>query len=140
MRMTLAAIILTATCCVGIAILLAGCVRRTLTVRTEPEGARGFLNDYEVGTSPVSVDFTWYGDYDVIVRKDGYETLKTHHEIKPPWYQVPPVDFVAELLVPFEIHDEREASFTLRPMEKIDPETLLQDAVELREQAIYGQD
>ena len=140
MRMTLAARILTATCGAAVAILPAGCVRRTLMVRTEPEGARVFLNDHEVGTSPVSVDFTWYGDYDVIVRKDGYETLKTHHEIKPPWYQVPPVDFVAELLVPFEIHDEREASFTLRPMEKIDPETLLQDAVELREQAIYGQD
>jgi len=140
MRMTLAARILTATCSVAFAILPAGCVRRTLMVRTEPEGARVFLNDYEVGTSPVSVDFTWYGDYDVIVRKDGYETLKTHHEIKPPWYQVPPIDFVAEILVPFEIHDEREASFTLRPMAEVDPETLLQDAVELREQAIYGQD
>jgi len=140
MRMTLAARILTATCGAAVAILPAGCVRRTLTVRTEPAGARVFLNDHEVGTSPVSVDFTWYGDYDVIVRMNGYETLKTHHEIKPPWYQVPPIDFVAEILVPFEIHDEREASFTLRPMAEIDPETLLQDAVELREQAIYGQD
>ena len=72
MRMTLAARILTATCGVAFATLPAGCVRRTLMVRTEPEGARVFLNDYEVGTSPVSVDFTWYGDYDVIVRKDGY--------------------------------------------------------------------
>ncbi len=70
-----------------------GCVRRTMTVRTEPEGARVLLNDEFVGTSPLTVDFTWYGDYDVTCRKDGYETLHTHHRIKPPWYQVPPFDF-----------------------------------------------
>jgi len=125
---------------VALAGLLTGCVRRTLLVRTEPPGARVFLNDQEVGTSPVSVDFTWYGDYDVIIRKEGYETLKTSHTLQPPWYQLPLIDFVAEVLVPFTIHDQREAEFTLQPATEIDTAELLKDAEELREQALYGQD
>jgi hypothetical protein len=125
---------------VGLNVLFAGCVRRTLMIRTEPEGARVFLNDKEVGTSPVDVDFTWYGDYDVIVRKDGYETLQTSHNVEPPWYQRPPVDFIADVLVPFTIHDQREANFTLRPAPEVDTAELLQDAQRLREQALYGQD
>src|SRR5437016_11722038 len=39
-----------------------GCVRRTVTVRTDPQGAAVVLNDQHIGTSPVSVDFTWYGE------------------------------------------------------------------------------
>ncbi len=140
MRMTQGVKVASAVCGMLLLIAPVGCVRRTLTVRTEPDGARVFLNDQEVGTSPVSVDFLWYGDYDVIIRKQGYETLKTHHKIDPPWYQIPPMDFVAEILVPFEIHDEREVAFTLQPAEEIDPEALLQDALELREQALYGHD
>ena len=140
MRMTQGVKVASAVCGMLLLIAPVGCVRRTLTVRTEPDGARVFLNDQEVGTSPVSVDFLWYGDYDVIIRKDGYETLKTHHKIDPPWYQIPPIDFVAEILVPFEIHDEREVAFTLQPAEEIDPEALLQDALELRERALYGHD
>ena len=140
MRMTQGVKVASAVCGMLLLIAPVGCVRRTLTVRTEPDGARVFLNDQEVGTSPVSVDFLWYGDYDVIIRKQGYETLKTHHKIDPPWYQIPPMDFVAEILVPFEIHDEREVAFTLQPAEEIDPEALLQDALELRERALYGHD
>ena len=58
----------------GLAILLvaatSGCVRRTIKITTEPPGARVFLNDQEVGRSEVSTDFLWYGDYDVVVRKE----------------------------------------------------------------------
>ena len=88
-----------------------GCVRRTVTINTDPQGARVILNDEEVGTSPVSVDFTWYGDYDVIIRHEAYETLHTHKRIKAPWYQVPPIDFFAEAFVPFTIHDRHEMCF-----------------------------
>jgi hypothetical protein len=48
-----------------------GCVRRRVTITTAPEGASVILNDEEIGTSPVTVDFIWYGDYDVIVRRPG---------------------------------------------------------------------
>ena len=62
---------------VALAVLagLTGCVRRTIRITTEPPHALVYLNDQEIGRSAVTTDFIWYGDYDVIVRKEGYKTL-----------------------------------------------------------------
>lgn len=124
--------------CLAIVGSSTGCVRRTVTVNTDPQGALVHLNDQQIGTSPAKVDFTWYGDYDVVVRKDGYKTLKTNHRLDAPWYQVPPFDFVAEVLTPGWIHDEREMFFELEPAEPIDKEQLVEDAVEVRERTLFG--
>lgn len=83
------------------------CVERTVTINTQPPGATVLLNDQDVGKSPVRVPFTWYGDYDIIVRKEGHQTLKTNQRIDAPWYQYPVIDIFAECLVPFTIRDER---------------------------------
>lgn len=115
-----------------------GCVRRTVTINTAPQGAVVTLNDQQVGTSPVNVDFIWYGDYDVILRKEGYETLQTHYNVKAPWYQVPPVDFVSEVLVPWTITDRREMSFVLEEAKPIDRAELLKSATEFRERTLFG--
>ncbi len=120
--------------------LAGGCVRRTVTIRTDPQGARVVLNDQEVGTSPVSVDFTWYGDYDVVLRREGYETLDTHHRLHAPWYQVPPIDLVAEALVPFTIHDRQEMTFTLEPKREIARGELLEAAREIRERTLFAEE
>ncbi|UCD29030.1 MAG: PEGA domain-containing protein [Planctomycetota bacterium] len=115
-----------------------GCVRRTVTIHTDPQGARIILNDEEVGTSPVSVDFTWYGDYDVTIRHEGYETLHTHQRLNAPWYQIPPIDFFAEAFVPFTIHDRHQMFFTLETRKPIDKTELVGDAVEMRQRTLYG--
>ncbi len=54
--------------------ILSGCVERKLTINTAPPGAMVVLNDEEIGTSPVTVSFEWYGDYNVRVSKEGFET------------------------------------------------------------------
>lgn len=118
--------------------MLTGCVRRTMTITTDPQDARVFLNDEPLGSSPVSVDFTWYGDYDVVIRKEGYETLQTHHRLSPPWYQIPPIDFFAEALLPVTLHDERQISFTLEPAQPIDTAELLDDAEAFRDRTLYA--
>jgi len=118
----------------------AGCVRRIVTINTDPQGARVTLNDEEIGTSPVSVDFLWYGDYDVILHKNGYETLHTHHKLFAPWYQVPPIDFIAEALVPFTIDDRREMFFALEPAKEINREQLLENAAEFRERTLFAEE
>jgi len=84
-----------------------GCIERTVTVNTEPQGATVFLNDQEVGQSPVTVPFTWYGDYDVIVRKNGYKTLRTNHRLHAPWCQLPGIDLFSECLIPFTVRDRQ---------------------------------
>ena len=68
----------------AVLLITAGCVRRTARFTSVPDGARVFLNDREIGRTPATVEFTWYGDYDVVYRLDGYETVKTNVVISPP--------------------------------------------------------
>ena len=117
----------------------AGCVRRTLTIDTDPQGAIVTLNDEEIGATPVSRDFLWYGDYDVVLRKKGYVTLHDHVVVHPPWYQLPPFDFIADVLWPGRIHDQRHASFKLEPWTPPTHDEVVERAMELREKVLTAQ-
>jgi hypothetical protein len=117
-----------------VCILLSGCVERQLTINTEPQGAVVVLNDEEIGTSPVTVSFNWYGDYNVLLRKEGYETLKTHRELKGPWYDKFPFDFFAQLLTPRRMVDTYEWTFELAPRQEIEREELINKAEALKNQ------
>lgn len=86
-----------------------------MTVRTNPPGALLYVDDYEIGTTPVSVSFTYYGTRKIRLVKDGYETLTASQWIPPPWYEVPPIDFFSENFVPGQIRDQRCLDFTLKP-------------------------
>ncbi len=120
------------------ALCLPGCVRRTLTIQTEPQGAVVTLNDEAIGPTPVSRDFIWYGDFDVVLRKDGYETLKAHAEVLPPWYQWPMLDFITDVLWPGEIRDQRRFTFKLVEKKVCAPDELIHRAEALRERATAG--
>ncbi|MCC5829414.1 MAG: PEGA domain-containing protein [Phycisphaeraceae bacterium] len=50
---------------------LGGCVRRTITITSEPSGALVHLNDQEVGRTPLTIGFTHYGVYDVRLTHEG---------------------------------------------------------------------
>jgi len=91
---------------------LAGCAQRTVDITSDPSGALVYLNGDEVGRTPMRYDFTWYSDYDVTLRKDGYETLKTHHKIDPPLLFIPPLDLIGELV---GARDHRHWQFTMQP-------------------------
>lgn len=112
-----------------------GCVERSLTIGSTPNGALVWLNDKEVGRTPVTVPFEWYGDYDIILRKPGFESLKTHRRINAPWYQYAPIDFFAELLIPVTVRDDRTLQFELKPARSADKEKLLDRAFEMRTRA-----
>jgi len=117
-----------------------GCVERTVTIRTEPEGATVLLNNDEVGRTPIRAPFTWYGDYDVTIRKPGYKTLKTHHRIDAPWYQLPGIDIFAECFSSFTIYDRRELPvYTLEPAVASAPEEVIGRAEELRDRALFAE-
>lgn len=123
---------------IALPVLLTGCVRRSMTINTDPQGAQVHLNDQMIGTSPVTTDFTWYGDYDIVIRKEGYETLRTNHRIETPWYELPGIDFISEALVPWTVHDKHEVSFALSPAQPVDPDALLKNANDLRERTLFG--
>jgi hypothetical protein len=114
--------------------VLAGCVERELTINTTPQGALVELNDEQIGISPVTVNFNWYGDYCVRLSKEGYETLSTHRELKGPWYDNFPFDFFAQIVNPNRIIDSYEWTFELSPRQQISKDELIQNANELKNQ------
>lgn len=77
---------------------LPGCIKRTISITSEPSGALVWLNDVEVGRTPLETDFTHFGKYDVRLRLPGYEPLNTTREARAPLYEVPPADAVAEAI------------------------------------------
>lgn len=114
------------------ALTLAGCVERKMQITSEPDGALVYVSDVEVGRTPVTLPFTWYGDYDVILRRDGYETLKTHADINAPWYELPPLDLFSAL-APWTYHDERYLHYELEKLDPPSEEELIERAERLGE-------
>lgn len=100
---------------------LPGCLERTITVTSEPPGAVVWLNNTEVGRTPLTTGFTFYGDYDVRLRKEGYEPIVTHREAKAPIYEQAPLDLVATAL-PMRIRTNRTWHFELEPLPPISEE------------------
>jgi hypothetical protein len=99
-------------------LLTTGCIRRSLTIRTNPPGARVYVNDQLKGESPVTYDFVWYGWYRLTIRKDGFERLDDRRRLGTPFYLWIPLDLAMELL-PLTIHDHRTWSYTLAPAQEL---------------------
>ena len=94
-------------------VLGGGCVERTITVDSDPPGALVYLNNQEAGRTPFTRNFVWYGDYEIQLRKDGYETLDTHRWVIAPIYEWAPLDLVAELALPSRSGTTTTSSFNL---------------------------
>ncbi len=112
--------------------MVGGCVQRRLTIRSNPPGARVYVGDQEIGTTPVSTDFVYYGTRKIRLVKPGFETLVVNQQLPTPWYQIPPLDFVSETLVPGEIRDERVVNFQLVPLQPVPTDQFLSRGEQLR--------
>jgi hypothetical protein len=96
-----------------------------MTVRSNPPGALVYVDDYQIGTTPVSTDFIYYGTRKIRLVKDGYETLTVRQPFPLPWYQVFPLDFVTENIWPWEIRDERVVDLAMMPAAMTPPEEVV---------------
>jgi hypothetical protein len=119
-------------CLAAACLLTSGCVRRRMTIRSFPPGAQVFVDDQEIGTTPCSASFVYYGTRKITVIKDGYKTENVWQTFNAPWYQIPPLDFVTENLLITEIRDERFVDVQLLPEEIVPEQTLLGRARALR--------
>lgn len=109
-----------------------GCVERRINITSEPPGAIVWLNDVEVGRTPVSTGFTFYGTYDVRLNLEGYEPLVTSAEAHAPVYEYPVVDLLA-IAWPGRIVSKVNWHFDLEPAQT-DQAALLERAAGLRTQ------
>ena len=102
---------------------LGGCVERKITFGSAPAGAIVTLNDEEVGRTPCTVPFLWYGDYDIKLRlaknvgtaenpEVKHYYLHTHERAHAPVFQWIGVDLFAEVL-PVKFTDEKYWAFTV---------------------------
>ncbi|MFI4911421.1 MAG: PEGA domain-containing protein [Sedimentisphaeraceae bacterium JB056] len=108
-------------------IVCTGCVERELTIKTLPEGAGVELNDEQVGLSPVTVSFNWYGTYRVRIEKEGYRTLIVNKELERPSNDYFPFDLFRDIFAP-DVIDSYEWSFDLKKYEQTNREQLIERA------------
>lgn len=101
---------------------------------TKPSEAVVWLNDEEVGVTPVTVNFKWYGDYRVRIEKPGYEIMNTHRELERPLHDQPGIDFFAEIW-PGRIVDEFTWEFELKPYQPLSAAELVERAKAMQERA-----
>ena len=92
MRVTVAIILVFAS--------LVGCVKRTISISSNPSGALVWVNDREVGRTPVEFDFLYYGEYDLRLEKEHHEPIMTTRWAKTPVWELPVVDLFAEVVAP----------------------------------------
>jgi hypothetical protein len=121
-----------------LAVAAPGCVRRRMTVRTNPPGALVYVDDQEIGITPVSTDFTYYGTRKIQLVKDGFETMTVKQTFDPPWYEYPVLEFFSENLWPSELRDEHLLNFQMQPQQILPTERLLDRAQDLRAGAFQG--
>ncbi|HMO36283.1 MAG TPA: PEGA domain-containing protein [Gemmatales bacterium] len=113
---------------------------RRMTILSDPPGARVFVNNVEVGTTPCSVptnSFIDYGNYRFTLFKDGFEPLTVLEPVPPDWWQYPGLDFFAEIS-PFDNRDRRIFTYQLQPMREKSGDELKQQADEFRQRAGGG--
>ena len=115
---------------------LSGCVERRYTIRSNPPGALAIINGEEIGSTPVSRSFTYYGDREITLMLDGFQTQTIIQPIRAPWWDNLLTEFFAENLVPYPLRDEREFTYPLAPMSVPPTNDLVGRAQNLRSQAL----
>ena len=113
-------------------------VRRRLTITSNPPGAVVFVDDRQIGITPVSTPFTYYGTRKIQLVMEGFETLTVKRTFSAPWYQWPVIDFVSENMVRRELRDERVVDFRMVPQRIVPRDQLLQRAQRLRDRSRQG--
>ncbi len=102
--------------------VFSGCVLRTLTINSDPSGATVYVDNTPVGETPVTIPFTYYGTRKITLEKtdaDGkliYERKIVYEKLSAPVYQIFPLDFFSEIVLPVDIKDEHFFTYRLDPL------------------------
>jgi hypothetical protein len=93
---------------------------RTITIHSDPSGARVRLDDRALGVTPVQI----------ALYKVGYRTHSEQIRLSPPWYARFPVDLLTEVLLPLGLNDHREYKVALTPGEEVSDIPSLRSVIE----------
>ncbi|MFZ9091222.1 MAG: PEGA domain-containing protein [Planctomycetaceae bacterium] len=115
-----------------------GCVHRRVTIDSLPQGALVMLDGKDIGYTPTSFDFTWYGGREVQLLKDGYDTHTQLIRVDAPWYQRFPLDFLSDNFAGRYIEDHRRFRFKLQPRTSETPADVVPRANAMRSEALHS--
>ena len=104
-----------------------GCVERKILISSSPPGAEVFLDGKPLGLTPVEIPFVHYGEHRVALRMKSHEIFQKHIQIRPPLYEIFPLDFVSEVLIPYNFKDLHSFHFQLK---KREPYSLTEKEIE----------
>ncbi|MEY2725460.1 MAG: hypothetical protein RLZZ458_1327 [Planctomycetota bacterium] len=113
-------------------------MHRRVTINSYPQGALVKVDGKDLGYTPASFDFTWYGTREVQLLLDGYETHTEMISVDAPWYQKFPLDFFSDNFAGRQITDHRQFMFQLRPRRSEISADVINRANSLRSEAIHG--
>jgi len=115
-----------------------GCVERLLAIHSDPPGAAVYLDGDKVGTTPCEVPYTWYGTRVVVLELRGFSLVRQEVVLNPPWWQIIPIDFITDVVIPITIRDRYSVSYTLEqaPVSPEELEAVYERAAELRKRAL----
>ena len=112
---------------------IAGCVQRKIKINSQPEGALVYLNDQEVGRTPLTINFTWYGVYDVRLTKEGYQPLWTTAKAEAPFWENPPFDLFAEAVPNAKVVIDWNFELEKTEAKHLDVDLLLKNADQMKQ-------
>lgn len=117
----------------ALALWAGGCRSRTIEITSEPPGALVWLNDEQVGRTPLDVDFVHYGVYDVRLQLEGHQPLATAKAAAAPLIDQPGVDFFTQ---PFPGRSITRWHFVLEPLPELADQRGAEAALTQRARAV----
>ena len=123
----------------GAAVCLAiapGCLGRAIQVASSPPGADVYMNGTPIGRTPATTGFEFYGQYDIRLRKDGFEPISASPSASMPLWEIPPFDLIASVL-PITLRDKNVWEYRLEPSPDMS-DTANRDAIIERARSLRG--
>jgi hypothetical protein len=114
-----------------------GCVERLLAIHSDPPGASVYVDGEKVGTTPCEVRYIWYGTRVLVLELRGFSLVREEVVLSPPWWQIIPIDFITDIVIPITIRDRYSVSYNLEPA-PVSPqelEAVYERAAELRKRS-----
>ena len=115
------------------ALSITGCITRHYVIETRPSNARVVIDGEDAGLSPIVRPFMHYGTREFIISHEGHQRLKVWQDINPPWYQRFPIDFVVEMIWPWQVEELELFVYELEPLGELDREGVLERAEDMKD-------
>ena len=124
--------------------LSVGCIERKFLIITSPADSEIYLDGKYVGNSKptipndkktgrLEVPFVYYAKREIVVKSKNFETRREFLKPTTPWFDYFPIDFFAEVLLPYTINVEYVYRIDLNKYSDIDVNDLYDKSEKMRE-------